>query len=97
MAKRKTDRTADTQEIIIPHTPTGPRPAQTPPATTLPMNGSLSSQNESALAAAIRRFRELLLDAQQHRAEGRVIMDAFLSGGQCTRAINVRPQWSERL
>jgi len=90
MAKRKTDRTADTQEIIIPHTPTGPRLAQ-------PMNGSLSSQNESALAAAIRRFRELLLDAQQHRAEGRVIMDAFLSGGQCTRAINVRPQWSERL
>lgn len=58
---------------------------------------ALSSQNESFLAIATRRLREILTDAEKRRADGRVGVDITISGGQINGSLRFRPDWVEKL
>jgi len=64
----------------------------------LPMTQvQLSGQNQSFLDKVCREFREELLRAQQKRGDGRITLDAHLSGGQINGIGKVRNEWQFRL
>ena len=68
------------------------------PAAIIPMvspPSALSSQNESFYGKAIRRFRELLVEAQKRRVEGSIKFECQITDGKLTG--NVVPFWKERL
>jgi hypothetical protein len=57
----------------------------------------LSPVNQAGLAKVLRRFSELLLDAQKHKGDGRICIDAHIDNGQLDNRVSVHPKWDEVL
>lgn len=62
-----------------------------------PGAGEINSQNETMLSLVMRRLRELVLDAQKRRGDGKIAIEVLVSAGMLNRTARVRPDWTERL
>lgn len=75
---------------IVAKPPSNGQPRPVPAAELLP-------QNLSFLALAERRIRELVMDGQKRRGDGKIVVEIPMSAGVLTGAIAISPRWMERL
>lgn len=66
--------------------------AQLPITVVIP---ELVRQNDTVIAKVVRRFRELVLDAQRHHGTGYVRLAVEMRDGLCTNKKRVHPDWDE--
>ena len=57
----------------------------------------LQQQNLTFLGLLARRMREIVLDGQQRRADGRIVIEAHMNAGVLTGSISNGTKWHERL
>ena len=73
-----------------------PKTSAAPEVLTIQLPGMMGT-NTAFLSIAMRRLRELILEGQSRRAEGRIVIEVHMIDGNLTGAIGISPKWLERL
>ena len=77
-------------QTVVPPMPE--KPAE--PALTISYD-PLNANNQNYLMRFMRRFKELMLDAQKRRVNGRIFIAAGITDGTINRKASVHGEWEE--
>lgn len=98
------DNVTEPSEVVLPMV--------TPTTTTVPMEpikpepirplylpnpAILTTPNDNMITHVMRRVRELVVDAQQRRGDGKIFMELYVNAGMLTKSPKVGYNCNERL